>query len=163
MISKELLLSRYSALFEQAIKGPSLVPIRTKKGLNPEFLARSLSRRPILLVGDIGVGKTMFIKHLYRVRATDAFADALVFYIDFGSRPTLEVDFETFIADEIIGQLLDQYGIDIFERNFAHGVLHRDLERFDKSVYADIRDSAPETFRMKRLAHIEEKFGNKDE
>jgi len=163
VISKELLLARYSVLFQQATEGPSLAPVRTKKGLNQEFLAQSLSRRPILLIGDIGVGKTIFIKHLYKVRVRSVFANALVFYVDFGSRPTIEEDLKSFIANEIIGQLLEEHGIDIYERNFVHGVLHRDLEKFEKGICGDIREFAPETFRIKQVAYLEERLSNKDE
>ncbi|GAH62263.1 unnamed protein product, partial [marine sediment metagenome] len=163
VISKEILLARYSALFQQTTEGPSLAPVRTKKGLNPEFLAQSLSRRPILLIGDIGVGKTIFIKHLYKVRAPSVFANALVFYVDFGSRPIIEEDLKSVIANEIEGQLLEEYGINIYERNFVHGVLYRDLEEFEKGIHGDIREFAPETFRAKQVEYLEEKLSNKEQ
>jgi len=163
LISKDILRTRYSALFQKVTKVSSTISVTTKKGVSPELLAESLSRRPILLIGDIGVGKTMFIKHLYQVEALDIFADALVFYIDFGSGPTLAQGLSLFIMDEMKKQMLERYGIDIEERNFVFGVLHRDIERFEKGVYADIRDTSPETFRKKRVECVEEKLRNKDE
>jgi hypothetical protein len=163
LISKDILRARYSALFQKVTKGPSTISVTTKKGVSPELLAESLSRRPILLIGDIGVGKTMFIKHLYQVEAPDIFVDALVFYIDFGSGPTLAKDLSLFVMDEMKKQLLERYGVDIEERNFAFGVLHRDIERFEKGIYADIRDISPETFRTKRVEYVEEKLRSKDE
>ena len=152
LISKDILQARYSALFQKATEGPSTISATTKKGISPELLAESLSRRPILLIGDIGVGKTMFIKHLYQVEAPDIFADAFVFYIDFGSGPTLTKDLSLFIADEIKKQFQEKYDIDIEERNFVFGVLHKYINQFEKGIYADIRDSSPETFRKKRVA-----------
>ena len=163
LISKDILRTRYSALFQETTGGPSTTPATTKKGINPELLAESLSRRPILLIGDIGVGKTMFIKHLYQVEAPDIFTDALVFYVDFGSGPTLLEDLSVFVMDELKKQLLDRYDIDIEARNFIHGIFHRDLERFEKGLYADIRDTSPQTFEKKRVEYIEEKLRNKDE
>jgi hypothetical protein len=163
LISKDILRARYSALFQKVTEGPSTAPATTKKGINPELLGQALSRRPILLIGDIGVGKTMFIKHLYQVEAPDIFEDALVFYVDFGSGPTLAEDLSVFVMDELSKQLLDRYGIDIEARKFAHGVLHGDLKRFEKGIYADIRDSSPETFRKKQVEYVEEKLRNKDE
>jgi hypothetical protein len=105
----------------------------------------------------------MFIKNLYQVEAPDIFADALVFYVDFGSGPTLAQDLSLFIMDEIKKQLLERYGIDVEERNFVFGVLHQDLDRFEKGPYADIRDTSPETFRKKRVEYVEERLRNKDE
>lgn len=162
-ISKDILRTRYSAMFQELTEVSSITPVTTKKGLSPEFLADSLSRRPILLIGDIGVGKTMFIKHLYQVDAKDIFSEALVLYIDFGSKPTLEKELRPFIMEEIKRQFLDRYNLDIEERNFVHGVLHRDLEQLKRGIYGDIYQIAPETYRMKEVEYIEEKLRNKDE
>lgn len=163
MISKEILRARYSAMFSTASASPSMEPATTKKGLNPEIVAKSLSRRPILLIGDVGVGKTMFIRHLCEVDARDVFADAVVIYIDFGSKPSLENDIQLFIENEIKNQLLEKYEVNVEERNFVHGILHGDLLKFEKGIYGDLRDSAPETFKKLQIEHIEEKLRNKDE
>jgi len=161
-ISKDILRARYSAILQDQTEGPSLVPVTTKKGLSPDFLAKSLSRRPILLIGDIGVGKTMFIKNLYQAREPEVFANALVFYIDFGHKPTLEKDLRTFIESEIVTQLLEKHNIDIEERNFVHGVLHRDIERFGKGIYGDIKETNPTEFEQKRLEFIARQVSDKD-
>jgi len=161
-ISKDILRARYSAIFQDQAEGPSLMPVTTKKGLSSDFLAKSMSRRPILLIGDIGVGKTMFIKHLYQVREPEVFANALVFYIDFGHKPTLEKDLRTFIESEIVAQLLEKHNINIEERNFVHGVLHRDIQLFDKGIYGDIKETNPTEFKQKQVEFIAEKVRDKD-
>jgi hypothetical protein len=162
-ISKEILRKRYSAMFTKVTEGPSVEPATTKKGLNPELFARSLSKRPILLIGDVGVGKTMFIRHLCEVGAKDIFSEAVVIYIDFGSKPSLEGDIQIFIEDEIKSQLLEKYGINIEERNFVHAILHGEILQFEKGIYGDLRDSDPGTFRKHQIEYIEKKLQNKDE
>jgi hypothetical protein len=64
LLSKQILKARYSALFDEASPGPSIAPITSPEGINPELLAQSFARRPILLIGDVGVGKTTFIRKL---------------------------------------------------------------------------------------------------
>jgi hypothetical protein len=161
-ISKDILKARYSAVFQEQTEGPTLTPILSKKGLSPDFIAKSLSRRPILLVGDIGVGKTMFIKHLYQVRETEIFNDAIVFYIDLGHKPALEKDLTVFVENEITKQLNEKYNINIEDRNFVYGVLHKDIEMFSKGIYSDIKDSAPVEFKKKQIEYIEQKVHDKE-
>jgi len=163
MISKELLRTRYSVIFSKVIEGPNLQPATTKKGLNPELIAKSLSKRPILLIGDVGVGKTMFIRHLCEVDAKDVLDDSVVVYIDFGSKPSLEEDIQLFIEDEIKSQLLEKYRINVEERNFVHAILHGDLIKFEKGIYSDLRNNDPDAFGKKRIKYIEERLKNKDE
>lgn len=162
-VSKELLRARYSALFSQEVGGLSLEPATTKKGSTSQLLAEPLSRRPILLIGDRGVGKTMFIKYIYLVEAKDEFEKAVTLYIDFGSKPSLFEDLNAFVAEEIPRQLLQNYDIDIEERGFAHGVLHGDIQRFARGIYSDIRNSNPELYQNRLVEFIDERMQDKDQ
>ena len=50
--------------------------------LTPEVLAEAISHRPIVLIGDVGLGKTSFLKHLMYVSAFEEFQKAIYIYID---------------------------------------------------------------------------------
>src|SRR5262249_10494550 len=60
MISKQILQSRYALLSEE--QGPDTVAAMTKRGITPsltqDMLAAAAASRPIVLLGDVGVGKT---------------------------------------------------------------------------------------------------------
>jgi len=157
LVSRSILEARYSALFEQTLAGPSLAPATTKKGIDPEILAASLSRRPILLVGDIGVGKTMFIRHLIYVDARDVMGQAIVIYVDLGLSPMLISDIPAAIASDVELQLRDAHGIDINERSFIYGVYHGDLQRFERGLFGDLRESDPIAYRHKQLEFLQSK------
>jgi len=168
MLSKEILRARYSILFQKATELSDLRPARTKKGVTPELvspdlLAKSLSRRPILLIGDKGVGKTMFIKHLYQVEAPDVFSETLVIYIDFAIGPSTESDLQSFILDEIKNELLTKYNIDIDSRAFIYGVLHGDIKRFEKGIYGDLREKDKGKYQVKLVQYLEEIKQKKEE
>jgi hypothetical protein len=158
LVSKELLQARYASTFEKN-GSVSATPAVTKKGLSEELLldifAAGLSRRPILLVGDVGVGKSMFIRHLINIDAKDVFERAFVLYIDFGSRPALASDLRPYVVREIVRQLHAGYGVDIYERNFVRGVYHGELLRFARGIYADLKDTQPELFRAKEIEHLD--------
>lgn len=65
LVSKNLLKTRYAALFNPTEESPHLSPVRNKgQSISPEIMAEGLSKRPIVLIGDVGVGKTSFIRNL---------------------------------------------------------------------------------------------------
>ena len=163
LLSKSILQSRYAALYEHNNSGPTLVPAVNRDGLSNELLAESLSRRPILLLGDVGVGKTSFIRRLIRVDASPLFENAITIYINLGAQATLSQSLKAFIPNEITVQLRDDHEVDILERNFVHATYHGDLERFSKSIYADLRDTEPSLYKMKELELLEEKLSHKEQ
>jgi hypothetical protein len=71
LISRDILQARYAALFDASTPGPSTEPAVSRRGIAPELLAKSLSRRPILLLGDVGAGKTTFLRYLLNVAAKE--------------------------------------------------------------------------------------------
>src|SRR6266700_5775324 len=127
------------------------------------FGEESPSRRPILLLGDVGVGKTTFIRHLIKVDAAALFAQTIAFYIDLGSQATLAEDVRVFVLDELERQLREDYQVDIQERNFVRGVYNLELERFGRSIYADLCETNPDSFREKEISFLEEKLRNREQ
>lgn len=160
MVSKYILQARYAALFDSKSPGPTTVQLTDKKGVSPELVAESLSRRPILLIGDRGVGKTTFVRHLIRIDAPEVFNNAITFYIDFGSQAALTQNLREFVPHEIIRQLNDEHQIDVEERNFVRGVYNLEIERFSKGIYSDLKNTNPSLFREKEITFLEQKIEN---
>lgn len=158
MVSREILSNRYSDSFPLKDRD-SIQPATTNKGVSPELTKNlfqaGISRRPIILVGDVGVGKSMFIKHLIRVDAKDILDQAIVLYLDFGSKPTLDEDLSQFILNEIEIQLNQQYEIDIYEDSFIRGVYHSDLSRFAHGIFKNL---PPSDFQNKEIEFLERKI-----
>ena len=166
LVSRTILKQRYTALFSPESSGPLTIPIMTKKGevaITSELLAESLSKRPILLLGDVGVGKTMFIRYLRKVAGADVMKDALVLYIDLGSQAAISSDLRSFFLSDTARQLFEQYEVDIEERNFVRGVYHFALERFSKGIYSDLRESDVSAYRLKELQFLEAKVSAREE
>ena len=163
LLSKQILRARYAALHHRKHGGPTTVQATDKHGISPDLLADSLSRRPILLIGDVGVGKTAFWRNLMLVESTDLADNAIVLYLDFASKATLAMDLKTFLLEEIARQLRGKYAIDIAERNFIRGVYNLDVKRFKAGLYADLRKSEPEVYRQKEIEHLETRVRRADE
>ena len=105
LASCQMLRARYSALFDAERPGPTLSAASYAGEINPELLGQGLSRRPILLIGDVGVGKTTFIRNLLNNDAAWFSETAIAIYIDFGTKGTLASNQRTYILSEIDRQL----------------------------------------------------------
>lgn len=137
LVSKEILSTRYNYLFEDGDRKASLQQIATKKGISGELVelfANSLSKRPVLLVGDVGVGKSTFIDYLRLVEAPKVFAKAISFKIDLGSRAIVALDMKRAIIGLIKEQLSNIYDIDIEEDDFVRHCYFQDLHKFKSNI-----------------------------
>jgi len=95
LVSNLFLRPRYHGIFEENMTQPLLVPANSREGINPELVAKSFTKRPILLLGDVGVGKTVFLKNLVHKVAAPLFKKALTFHLDLGSQGILKDNAET--------------------------------------------------------------------
>ena len=166
LVSEKILRARYAALFSKSVDAPQLQPA-AKAGaipsLSTQVVTESLARRPIVLLGDAGVGKTSFLENLMEVRAPQEFARALHIYIDLGSKAALEFDIRRYVIDEVERQLMRKYNVDIYEHNFVRGVYDLDVKRFRNSFKAAIYKSNKGKFDEQLMAHLNDLVGEKSE
>jgi len=127
LASKQMLRSRYAALFDSERPGPSVRPVAERGETNPEFLAQTFSRRPILLIGDVGVGKTSFLRNLMTNEPEYLSEKALALYIDLGTTGALTTDLRGYILSQIDHQMLFDHGIDIRSDDIVRDTFSEEL------------------------------------
>ncbi len=164
LVSRQILEARYSSLFKTEIE-TDLTDVGTKKGLTPQMsediVAAGLSRRPIILLGEVGSGKSMFIRHFIKVEAEDVLKRALVIYIDFGKEPALPEKLTDFVLQSCKQQLRDNYNIHTEDLSFVSGVYGLELEHFrHKGLYSQLRETNKEVFQQKEIEFLEDKIKN---
>ena len=160
LISKNILQARYSLLFDDP--GSPHLAQATKKDGSLNIDIDLMSRRPILLIGDVGVGKSTFIRNLITVEAESVFRDAITIHLDLGYNATMTTSIEDFIIEKTYSTLLENYATDITEEKFVRGVYHFDLERFRNGIYGSLLTSNPPLFAEKEIDFLSEKLRNKE-
>lgn len=163
LTSKNILQSRYSLLHDKKVDTPVLEPMYSKKGLSKNFSVKEFSKRPILLLGDVGSGKTMFIKNFIKIEAKEIIQETISLYVDLGSKAAFASDLKKFFLDEIAQILLEQYDIDIYERNFVRGVYNIEMQRFEKGIYGDLKATAPNEYLRLEIDYLSSLINNKEE
>jgi hypothetical protein len=64
LVSEQILRTRYAAMFARSEEAPRLEPAAHAgevPSLSTQIMTEALARRPIVLLGDAGVGKTSFL------------------------------------------------------------------------------------------------------
>lgn len=158
LIGRNILASRYAAMFSSQGQQPALEPVRRgdsdRFGLSNEVVAEALGRRPIVIIGDVGVGKTSFIRHLIFVKAEREMRDAIFIYLDLGTQANLGQDIREFFIEDIERQLLRDYSIDLQEDSFVRGVYHGELVRFERGIYGPLKTQAPDKYLEKQIEFL---------
>jgi len=146
LVSKEILRTRYSAATERA----RIESVKSKKGtstrLTGDLLASAITRRPLILLGDVGVGKTIFLKHFLRVDAVELLDNAAVFYVDFLKQSSLLRDVQELLISTMETELEEQLGIDINEAGFVRAVYNREINRFRRGIDGPLEQSDPQRY-----------------
>ncbi|WP_137009357.1 type I restriction enzyme HsdR N-terminal domain-containing protein [Aquitalea aquatilis] len=164
LVSKNLLKTRYAALFHPSEEAPVVVPVKSKdKSASSEILAESLSRRPIILLGDVGVGKTSFIKNLMLVEAEEEFKKSIYIYLDLGVNAFLHGGLESYVRSEVERQLYEKYEIDINSEKFIYSVYGNDIKRFRTGLYGRLAESNPALYEEKLLDYLSGKLESSEE
>ena len=164
LLNRRLLAARYAALFPAEERQPQVQPASTQEEpfqITPEIVTESLARRPIVLLGDVGVGKTSFLKQLMFRKASKEFSNSINVYIDLGSKAALETDLKQFIVREIERQLLTKYNVDVKNSDFVRGVYDLEVKRFSNSIYGKAYKGDKEKYEHKVLEMLANKLDDR--
>jgi hypothetical protein len=164
VVSRDILRARYSKPLGADLE-VTVSPARGKRGVSPEIAAAasaSLSTRPIVLLGYVGVGKTMFIRHLVRVEAKDVFEHAIVLYANLGAEPALG-DLDDYIIMHFTRQLRDEYHVSISDREFVREVYSADLKEFAAGPWGELLETNSQLYREKEITYLASLVENREE
>jgi len=154
LVSKEILKTRYKAL--DGAVGESADISRTQRDgrLSGEILAAALSSRPIVLLGDVGVGKTMFIRHLLQVDAPSLLAKTVTFYVNFLAESALLVDVNRLIVETVTRKLEAALGVEIESSSFIRAVYNKEVNEFKRGLFGELAESDPAEFKRQEIAML---------
>jgi hypothetical protein len=166
LVSRELLEARYSALEATAAKvsaSSARHGDEISADLRVDVTAASLGSRPLILLGDVGVGKSIFIRHFVQIDAKEVMEKSVVLSIDFGAEPALAADLNEYVMDRFVEQLRDNYEIDVEADKFVRNVYEHDLRSFAQGVASRLAKSDEKLFIEKEVALLEKKLEKRDQ
>ncbi|GEM_PF-4216077 len=102
-----------------------------------QYLSAGASAKTILVIGDVGVGKTMFLRRFFSPTCNPGGIpeQALHFFIDFRAAETNAAEVSAFVWDRLFEQLmaLDENGtVDLSSPEALQQVFRQDVRRFER-------------------------------
>ena len=165
LVGKNILTTRYSSLFsskEVSSRIEEVNPRGSSLKLSEKVVAEAIGRRPIVLLGDVGVGKTSFIKNLIQITAKHEFGNALFIYFDLGSRGALASSTRSALLKQLETTLKNDYKVNIFEQNLLEKIYKEELSDFDSGFVGQLREKQPEVFSQKRIEFLEKLVSDRE-
>lgn len=167
LLSKRVISSRYRRAGDDGVAPSALEAIARPDPagdlqLNDAALQGVAGSRPIVVIGDVGVGKTSFFENLYEKLEQTEKANTYFIHVNLGVKANLSSDVKSFVLTEIPEVLKREYGIDIDSNDFANSVHHSEMKRFDGSVKGALKDIDPGAYQRERIAYLSQLVGHRD-
>lgn len=162
-VGRNILRSRYSEPLQDEL-GVDIQPARTRRGLPRALLTEvakaSINSRPVILLGYVGVGKTMFIQRLIQVDAKDELTNAIILSVNLGEEPALE-QLRPYITDHFLSALRDA-GVPVDDREALERVYAEELAAFARGPFGAIETTQPDVYALKRAERLAEVMADRE-
>lgn len=156
LVGKQILSARYTALFDSNEPSSRVESVNPKKGITSDFSIKALgeatSQRPIILIGDVGVGKTSFLKNLIEIRAEGEFKAALCIYFDLGHKGNLSKTTRDALLNEIERTLQEKYNINLQDEKIIEAIYSKQISNFENGYLAKLKDLDPPGWLKERIS-----------
>lgn len=166
LLSKNIIASRYRRVGDDGIAPSALDEITViddgELKINDAAISGVTGSRPIVVIGDVGVGKTSFFENLFESLPSSEKADTYFVHINLGIKANLSKDIKSYVLSEIPAVLNSKYGVDINAATFANAIYHSDLLEFDRGVKGALKSIDEPAYQRERVAFLAEKLGVRD-
>lgn len=165
LLSKNIIKNRY-----KRVNSNGSNPIKTEAKINDGKLevengeqSSAYKTSPIVVVGDVGVGKTSFFKNLFQMVNEEKNSNTLFVHLNLGEKATLSENLKTFILTELPRVLKKEYKIDITKNSLVEKIYKNELLDFDHSVSGQIRKFNEEKYQIAKIEFLKNKLDNNSE
>lgn len=167
MLSKKVISARYKRATADGISPSAfeMVIDRRRGGqakiVDPTALGASTSR-PIVVLGDVGVGKTSFFENLFYGLEESQQKNTIFIHLNLGLRATLTEDIKTFTLREIPRALSETAKIEIGSAAFCEKLYAEEMEKFEKSPDGQLKNVLPTEYMKAKVEFVKKKIEEHD-
>lgn len=153
LLSKQIISARYKRASGNGV---------TPSAIDETSVLGSASSRPVVVLGDVGVGKTSFFENLFERMDVGEKANTYFIHINLGIKANLSKDVKTFVLAEIPAVLRKKYGIDINSSAFVNSIYYEELHAFDDSVKGRLKAVDLIAYEKEKIEFLSTKIAQQD-
>ena len=167
LLSKSIIETRYRRAAGGSSNPGSISEITSKNSenevtINGGSVGGTSTSKPIVVLGDVGVGKTSFFENLYENLDGAEKANTYFLNINLGISGNLSTTVKDFVLQAVPKILKQKYGVDIFSADFANAIYHVPLQEFESSVDGQLKDVDSRAYQLARIAFLNGLIAQKD-
>lgn len=110
--------------------------------------------RPVVVVGDVGVGKTSFFENLFQKLDEDEKSTTCYVHVNLGEEAALSTDVKSYFLRRVPLVLREEYDINIDSNDFAARLYDPEMAEFDDSVEGQLKDVDRIEYLRARIAYL---------
>lgn len=133
-----------------------------KLSLADASMTGTTTSKPVVVIGDVGVGKSSFFENLYLKLDASEKAKTYFLRVDLGRKANLSKSVKDYFLGSIPRTLRDEYGVDIDSADFARAIYHKEIDAFDKSVEGQLKDVDEIAYKKARISFINDLVKEQD-
>lgn len=158
LLSKKAIAARYRRVSDNGIS-----PARLNTTINEGMIAVNpataglASAKPVVVIGDVGVGKTSFFENLYQQMEDANKNNTCYLNINLGDEAALAATVSNYVIVEVPKRLRTDYSIDIDSSEFVNKLYASDLHDFDKSPEGQLKDVNRVSYLKERIKFLSRK------
>jgi GTPase SAR1 family protein len=164
LLSKSIISARYKRVGETG-SAPAAFNTSIEDGrvkVDKKIAERSIGSRPIVVIGDVGVGKTSFFENLFSQLSIEDKKQTLFIHLNLGERATLSDSVKSFILQSVPEILKRQYRVDIDTNAFINRVYKAEIEDFEKRPEGRLKKISPVEYERALIAFLVGKTAQRD-
>lgn len=167
LLSKRIINARYSRAAgdgssPSALEGLTKINEGGELELGGAAFSAAGSSRPIVVIGDVGVGKSSFFQNLQQGLVTSEGAETYFLNVDLGLKANLAASLKEYVLTEIPRVLRHEYDVDIDAADFVNAIYHLDLLDFDRSVKGQLKAINEPAYQLERINFLASKVEQRD-
>lgn len=163
LLSESLISSRYKRVTDDGIV-PANLNTKVIDGVVKVDAGEIVTNtgRPIVVVGDVGVGKTSFFEHLFQQLDESEKSRTCYIHVNLGHEAALSVDVRSYFLRMVPLVLKEEYGINIDGNDFAGKLYSPEMEEFEDSVEGQLKKIDPQAYGTARIRYLADLVKDKD-